>query len=52
MIDPSGEVTGVVFGAALDDPETGFVLTVGQVEVAAQAAPNRSAAVDTGPCAE
>ena len=52
MIDPTGEVTGVVFGAALDDPETGFVLTVGQVEVAAQAAPNRSAAVDTGPCAE
>ena len=50
--DPSGQVTGVVFGAALDDPETGFVLTVGQVEAAAQAAPGRTAAVATGPCAE
>ena len=52
MIDPSGQVTGVVFGAALDDPETGFVLTVGQVQAAAQAAPSRTAAVATGPCAE
>ena len=33
MIDPQGRVIGVVFGAALDDQETGFVLTVEQVEV-------------------
>ena len=31
MIDTTGHVTGVVFGAALDDPETGFVLTVDQM---------------------
>ena len=42
----------MVFGAAVDDPETGFVLTVEQVAAAAQAAPNRTAAVGTGPCAE
>jgi S1-C subfamily serine protease len=51
MIDPQGRVTGVVFGAALDDQETGFVLTVDQVAPAVQAAPNLTRAVDTGSCA-
>ena len=27
LVDPNGQVMGVVFGAAVDDPETGFVLT-------------------------
>jgi hypothetical protein len=27
----TGHVLGVVFGAAVDDPETGFVLTAGEV---------------------
>ena len=27
MIDRSGKVLGVVFGAAVDDADTGFVLT-------------------------
>ncbi|KAA1251148.1 acid resistance serine protease MarP [Mycobacterium simiae] len=31
LIDLSGQVLGVVFGAAVDDPETGFVLTAGEV---------------------
>ncbi len=52
MIDTSGQVTGVVFGAALDDPETGFALTVPQISAAVQAAPDRTAAVATGTCAE
>jgi hypothetical protein len=52
MIDTSGQITGVVFGAALDDPETGFVLTVAQVSAAAKSAPSRTAAVSTGTCAE
>lgn len=51
MIDPSGRVIGVVFGAALDDPETGFVLTVDQVAPAVQAAPRLTREVDTGTCA-
>jgi len=51
MIDEAGRVTGVVFGAALDDQETGFVLTVSQVTPAVQAAPQLRAAVDTGACA-
>lgn len=31
LIDPNGGVLGVVFGAAVDDPNTGFALTAQQV---------------------
>jgi S1-C subfamily serine protease len=51
MISPDGRVVGVVFGAALDDQETGFVLTVDQVAPAVQAAPGLRKPVDTGSCA-
>jgi S1-C subfamily serine protease len=51
MIDTAGQVIGVVFGAALDDQETGFVLTVAQVAPAVQAAPRLTDAVGTGACA-
>lgn len=51
MITPTGTVMGVVFGAALDDQETGFVLTVDQVAPTVQAAQRRTAEVDTGECA-
>jgi S1-C subfamily serine protease len=51
MIDTEGEVTGVVFGAALDNNETGFVLTVAQVAPAVQAANGLTRPVDTGACA-
>ncbi len=51
MIDPQGRVAGVVFGAALDDQETGFVLTVDQVAPAVQAASGLTRAVTTGSCA-
>ncbi|WP_447005235.1 MarP family serine protease [Saccharothrix isguenensis] len=32
LVDPQGRVMGVVFGAAVDDQETGFVLTAQEVE--------------------
>lgn len=51
MIAPDGRVIGVVFGAALDDQETGFVLTVDQVSGAVQAANSLRREVDTGSCA-
>jgi S1-C subfamily serine protease len=51
MIAPDGRVVGVVFGAALDDQETGFVLTVDQVAGAVEAAPGLRREVDTGNCA-
>lgn len=51
MIAPDGRVLGVVFGAALDDQETGFVLTNSQVAGVVQAAPGLQREVDTGNCA-
>jgi S1-C subfamily serine protease len=51
MIAPDGRVIGVVFGAALDDQETGFVLTVEQVAGVVQAATNLRSQADTGNCA-
>jgi S1-C subfamily serine protease len=51
MIAPDGRVIGVVFGAALDDQETGFVLTVDQVAATVRAAPRLYDEVDTGSCA-
>ena len=52
MMDPTGRVIGVVFGAALDDPETGFVLTVEPgAGRRSRPRPSRTAAVATGTCA-
>jgi S1-C subfamily serine protease len=51
MIDPSGRVIGVVFGAAVEDPDTGFTLTANQVRSEVDAAPAQSAQVSTGACA-
>lgn len=51
MINTAGEVVGVVFGAALDDPETGFVLTAEQVASALNTAPGQTRSVRTGSCA-
>jgi S1-C subfamily serine protease len=49
MIDRSGNVLGVVFGAAVDDADTGFVLTAN--EVSHQIAKiNNSERVPTGAC--
>ncbi|MEC3975028.1 MarP family serine protease [Amycolatopsis sp. H20-H5] len=51
MITPGGQVIGVVFGAAVEDPDTGFTLTAAQVLDEVNAAPAQSANVSTGPCA-
>jgi S1-C subfamily serine protease len=51
MIRPDGKVVGVVFGAALDDSETGFVLTAAQVKPTLDRAPTLTRPVDTGSCA-
>jgi S1-C subfamily serine protease len=49
LIDLNGRVLGVVFGAAVDDPDTGFVLTAD--EVAGQLARiGATQAVATGTC--
>lgn len=51
VISPTGRVIGVVFGAAVDNPETGFVLTVDQVAASVQQAPKLTRKVATGSCA-
>jgi S1-C subfamily serine protease len=50
LIDPDGRVVGVVFGAAVEDPDTGFVLTADEVSDEIEQARFLTAAVDTGPC--
>ena len=51
LIDLNGKVLGVVFGAAVDNSETGFVLTDKQVSPQANLAPSLSQRVSTGRCA-
>lgn len=49
MIDTDGKVLGVVFGAAVDDADTGFVLTAEQVQPQRLKVGN-TAPVPTGQC--
>lgn len=51
LVNPQGQVIGVVFGAAVDQGDTGFVLTADQVKAALDAAPNATSRVSTGSCA-
>lgn len=51
MITPDGKVIGVVFGAAVEDPETGFTLTAEQVRAEVDLAPSQTSNVSTGSCA-
>ncbi len=49
MIDSNGQVLGVVFGAAVDDADTGFVLTAKEVERQLTKLPDTER-VNTGNC--
>lgn len=49
LIDLEGRVLGVVFGAAVDDPETGFVLTANEVSQQMSKV-DSTEPVTTGPC--
>jgi S1-C subfamily serine protease len=51
LVNPSGQVVGVVFGASVEDAETGFSLTAKQVSKVIEQAPALSARVGTGSCA-
>lgn len=50
LVDTQGDVLGVVFGAAVTDDDTGYVLTLKQVRSDLDAASSRTAAVGTGQC--
>lgn len=51
LVDTQGRVIGVIFGAAVDESETGFALTAKEVDEELDAAPGLSRSVDTGNCA-
>ncbi len=50
LVDPAGDVLGVVFAAAADDRSVGYALTWDEVERSATQGQRRSARVDTGSC--
>ncbi|WP_278260626.1 MarP family serine protease [Nocardia sp. AG03] len=50
LVDTEGQVLGVVFGAAVTDDDTGYVLTLNEVASELAAAAPSSTPVDTGAC--
>ncbi len=50
LLSPTGQVYGVVFAAATDDPETGYALTAGEVAGDARAGSTATAEVSTQGC--
>lgn len=50
LVDVDGRALGVVFGAAVDNSDTGFVLTMKEVGQQVAVASKSAAAVDTGDC--
>lgn len=51
LLAADGRVYGVVFAAAIDDPETGYALTRREVSAAVRTGATARAAVGTGSCA-
>ncbi|OZF33744.1 acid resistance serine protease MarP [Rhodococcus sp. 14-2483-1-2] len=50
LVNSSGEVLGVVFGAAVDDPDTGFVLTASEIADELAQSFDAPVPVGTGDC--
>ncbi|HEX2143750.1 MAG TPA: MarP family serine protease [Glycomyces sp.] len=50
LLDPNGEVIGVIFAAAVDDPETGYALTMDESAPVLDAGRAASGPVGTGEC--
>ncbi|MFW3170113.1 MarP family serine protease [Geodermatophilus sp. CPCC 206100] len=50
LFDPEGHVLGVVFASAIDDPQTGYALTLDEVGEAARQGQTATAEVPTGAC--
>lgn len=50
LLDTSGHLLGVIFAAALDDPETGFALTANEARPDADEGVGLTASVSTGGC--
>lgn len=51
LLTLDGAVYGVIFAKSLDDPDTGYALTVDEVQPVVTAGRDRTAQVDSGACA-
>ena len=51
LLSPDGDVYGVVFAKSLDDPNTGYALTVDEARSVARAGRGATREVDTDSCA-
>ena len=51
VLDPRGDVVGMVFATSLDDPDTGYALTLEEVAPVLREGLRNSSAVSTGRCA-
>ncbi len=51
LVDTNGQIRGMVFGAAVDDDDTGFALTASEIADDAASAPSLTEEVGTGSCA-
>jgi S1-C subfamily serine protease len=52
LIDSDGDVLGVIFAAAADDPQTGFALTAAEARPVVSAGLNANGRVSTGACTD
>jgi len=50
LLSLEGDVYGVVFAKSIDDPDTGYALTMDEVRPVVRAGAHRTAPVGTGPC--
>ncbi len=50
LLSPNGQVVGIVFAKSLDDPTTGYALTMGEAEPVLRRAGGSTAPVPTGAC--
>ena len=50
LLSAEGRVVGVIFAKSLDDPRTGYALTLDEARPVLDAASGASSPVDTGPC--
>ncbi|MGW0431882.1 MarP family serine protease [Micromonospora sp. NPDC003197] len=50
LVAPNGEVLGVIFAAAADDPNTGFAVTAAEARSVAEVGTERTAGTGTGNC--
>ncbi|MFK3981721.1 MarP family serine protease [Micromonospora sp. NPDC050397] len=50
LVAPNGQVLGVIFAAAADDPNTGFAVTAEEAKPVAEAGAERTRATGTGAC--